>query len=32
VALAEALNARLVTRHQRLASASGHQATVELVE
>jgi predicted nucleic acid-binding protein len=32
VALAEALNARLVTRDERLASASGHQAIVELVE
>lgn len=31
VALAEALNAPLVTRDARLASASGHQATVELV-
>jgi predicted nucleic acid-binding protein len=31
VALAEALDARLVTRDRRLAAASGHRARVELV-
>ena len=31
VALAEALDARLVTRDRRLARASGHRARVELV-
>jgi len=31
VALAEALDAPLITRDQRLAAASGHQARIELV-
>jgi predicted nucleic acid-binding protein len=31
VALAEALNAPLLTRDQRLAAAAGHHARVELV-
>jgi predicted nucleic acid-binding protein len=32
VALAEALDAPLVTRDERLASAPGHRAVVELME
>ncbi len=31
VALAEALDARLLTRDRRLASAAGHQARIELL-
>jgi predicted nucleic acid-binding protein len=31
VALAEALDANLITRDKRLAAASGHHATIELV-
>jgi len=31
IALAEALDAHLLTRDQRLATASGHQATIEVI-
>jgi predicted nucleic acid-binding protein len=31
IALAEALNAQLVTRDKRLASAPGHRAQIELI-